>query len=190
MTEEWDGETMFSPTNVSKLICMWKNSHRVSSECLQRTPDVQKGKPISEGSRAKDKDKQGDRGFLNRDPVLGRESWKRRSYYTIGNPSQAGSGRIFGSSEGSTMRKMEKIHYRDHVKWKISAEKQLKCLCLPTANRGWLQRLGLQGSLFKKKTRANCHEDTLRGLMWHNRGTTTTTRLGPPEWKEHSHARL
>ena len=48
MAEEQDGETTFSLPNIHQnIICMWSNSHRTNFECWWRTPDVQKGKPIS-----------------------------------------------------------------------------------------------------------------------------------------------
>ena len=51
-----------------KIICMWSNSHRMTSEHWQRTPGAQKGKPVfSEWGKAKDKDEKGDKGFQGRD---------------------------------------------------------------------------------------------------------------------------
>ena len=41
-----------------KFISIWNNSYRTSSESWQKTPDFQKGKPISlEEGKSKDEDK-------------------------------------------------------------------------------------------------------------------------------------
>ena len=45
-------------------------------------------------------------------------------------------------------------------------------VCMPAAESGgWMLRLRLWGSDARERTGADCHEDTLRGLVWHNWGS-------------------
>lgn len=85
----WTGK-LPSPLQIyQKITCMWNNSHSTSSEPWERTPGVQKGKPIYlEWGRAKDKDKKGDKGSW--ESILRRGSWRRRSFQATRNPLTSG----------------------------------------------------------------------------------------------------
>ena len=73
-----------SPQQMYQNICMWNSSHRTSLEHCQKTPDLQKGKPISEWGRAKDKSKKGDKEFGMGTCILGTESWRRKGFCILG----------------------------------------------------------------------------------------------------------
>ena len=86
-----------SPRQIhQKIIWMLRNFHNTTSECWWRTPSTQKGSPFSlKGGRTPS--------------VLGRESWKKRSFQTAGNPLTSRSVGSFGILEGNiTGRKKKK----------------------------------------------------------------------------------
>lgn len=92
-----------SPLQIYKrIICIWKNSHRISFAFWQSSPDFQKGKPISlKWGGGKDKCKKGDKGIQDRD-LHPRDGVIKEEKFPHTKVSQARSGRgIFGTSEGS-----------------------------------------------------------------------------------------
>ena len=91
MVEELDWETTLSCENSSKdnlYMEQFPPVYGTSSKPWERTAGVQKGKSIYlRWGRAKDKDKNGDRGFG--DSILRRGSW-RRSFQATGSPLTSG----------------------------------------------------------------------------------------------------
>lgn len=76
----------------------------------------------------------------------------------------------FRTSEGSTVSrcsesKMEKIHHRDHTKQHFPTKKRLTRSCPLTVRWGWVQRLRPLGLVLRERTKTDCHEGTLRGIM-------------------------
>ena len=72
------------PQIYQKTICLWNNFHRTFTEHWQRTPNFQKGKPISlEWGRAKDKDKTGDKGVWDGDLHPGKGVMKEEKFPQI-----------------------------------------------------------------------------------------------------------
>ena len=93
-----------SPRQIhQKIIWMLRNFHNTTSECWWRTPSTQKGSPFSlKGGRTPS--------------VLGRESWKKRSFQTAGNPLTSRSVGSFGILEGNiTGRKKKKTKTTEYV---------------------------------------------------------------------------
>ena len=60
---------------------------------------------------------------------------------------------------------MEKIHYKDCTKMQLPAKQQLPHLCPAAVKGGWVQKHRLCGSVLRKRTEVECHEDMLRRLM-------------------------
>ena len=100
MSEEWDGETTFSPSNSSKehlnaeqtpqnnFWLLTEDIPRKAAHCLQK----EVGQNI--------KDKKRDKRVMDRDPSRER-SLNRGSFQTPGNPRTGGSGGSFWISEGN-----------------------------------------------------------------------------------------
>ena len=101
---------------------MLSTFHRTTSECWLRTPGTQKGSAFSsKGSRTKykrQKERQNSQGWR---PVLGRESRRRKSFQTAGNPLINGSVGSFGISQGN-------ITGREKKKKKKKKNPQNTCL--------------------------------------------------------------
>ena len=98
---------------------MGYNSHRTSSECWQRSPDFQKGKPTSlQWGSAKDKDKKEDKGAQDWALVRREGVMKEEYFLQLENPLTGGARG--GASEtqrgaqwdGCSKSKMEKTHQR------------------------------------------------------------------------------
>ena len=100
----------FSPSQThQKIICMWSNSHRTTSEHWKRTPDTQKGKAISlEWGRMKDKDRKRDNIFGDSDPSWGWHHEGGEISTQQGTLPQKVSVGSLGTSEGSITEKINK----------------------------------------------------------------------------------
>ena len=115
-----------SPLQIYKIIiCIWKNSHRISFAFWYSTPDFQKGKPISlEWGGGKDKCKKGDKGVQDRDLQRSHERGKVSTHKGVtGQVREGNLWNLRGQQDRFSEREMEKIHHRDNSKPHLWAEK-------------------------------------------------------------------
>ena len=138
---------------------MQNSTYRTHSEHWQRTVDFQKGKSVSlEWSRAKDKDKKGGKRFQNGDLSLGRQSWRRKSFHTLGNPL---TGRVMG--ELQNLRGNCNNEFRDRCSEGNAEDTHQRDCCgtalpnweaahMPALSGGWVPRLRLQDSNLRERT--------------------------------------
>ena len=164
---------LHSPQQIQKkIICMWNNSHRTTSEHWQRTPNLQKVKPISlEWGGAKDKDNRETKDCGAGTCAPGRESWRWKSSPTLGNQL---TGRVRGSfrtTEGSAARqvlwrKMANIYHSDRAKGTSQPRRGSHTHVHPQRMGAGSGKHRPQGSIFRERTRVCCREDTLRWLIW------------------------
>ena len=104
------------------IICMWNSSHRTSLEHCQKTPDLQKGKPILEWGRAKDKRQKRRQIIWDGDLHPGdRVVKEKRFLHTRKTPHKQGQGRGASEPQREEQRdrcaegKMEKLHHWDRT---------------------------------------------------------------------------
>ena len=159
-----------SPQIYQKFICMWNSPHRTPSEPWQKTPDFQKGKPISsEWGRAKDTGKKDTVGL--RWDLHPREGVVEGKVFTrLKTPRRQFWGEIQNLRGEQSNRcvegKMERISLRGLCWTALPSQKGAHS---PTAaGDGLGARAQALGVDLRGRTRVDGHEDTLRG--WCSKG--------------------
>ena len=148
---------------------MWmlRNFYKTTSGLWRRTPGTWKGSPFSsKGGRAKYKRQKERQKSQGRRPVLGRESWRRRSFRTAGNPLTGRPVRSFEISEGNTTgRGKKKARNPQNMRLTTTPSGEVaQTLSSTTSERG-LDREA-QAALLRVRTGPECPEDNLRELTW------------------------
>ena len=64
---------------------------------------------------------------------------------------------------GGTEGKIERTHHRDSCQTAFPSQEAAYMFTMMSG--GWILRLRLQGSDPRERTRVECHEDTLKGLV-------------------------
>jgi len=132
--------------------------------------DFQKGKPIPQNEVGqKIEMEKRDKGFQNGDLCPQEVVMKEEKYpHTQKLPHQWGWGRTLQNLKGEHRNrclegKTERIHHRDSCQTALPSQ---EAACMFTmVSGGWVLRLVLQGSDPRERTKVDCHEDTLRGLV-------------------------
>ena len=134
----------------------------------------------------KKKEKKNNKGFGTGTCTSGRELWRRKHFCSLRN-SLTGENKEgeLGISEGNTVTGAHKAKWRIHHKNQFQpALHSWDIIWTPTAVSGswvlWLRHRGLNP---REKTRVDCHEYTLRGLVQHSWGSPRKG-LGLPERHE------
>ena len=110
--------------------------------------------------------------FGDGNTLLGRESWRRRSFYTVGNLL---TGEVSGD-----LRNLKRKHNWDNSpqksRWMAITSWEAAYMSMPTWSKWGLDvEVWAASSVLRGRTGVECHEDTLRELMW-----LSTDRRGKP----------
>ena len=146
------GRPLSPPQIHQKIIWMLSNFHKTTSECWWRTPRTQKGSLFSlKGGRTPS--------------LLGRESWRKRSFQTVGNPLTSRSVGSSGILEGNiTGRKRKKKQPTEHTPSHNSQRRSSLDACISHQRMGAGQEGA--GCMLRVRTGPECPEDSLRALTW------------------------
>ena len=144
---------------------MLSNFHKTTSECWWRTPRTQKGSPFSlKGGRTPS--------------LLGRESWRKSSFQTAGNPltsrSVGSSGILEGNITGRKRKKEKKKQPTEHTPSHNSQRRRSLDACISHQQVGAGQE-GV-GRMLRVRTGPECPEDSLRVLTWDSNPNCGTAR--------------
>lgn len=180
--------------NTSKDHLHVEQLHRTSFDRWRMILDVQKGKSISlEWCWVKDKAKRDKRVLDGQYPGQGRgETRRRRAYHTIGNSHrQAGLGELKISGENNWENSPHGLHQMAITS--LEAAHMIASTLQWVRVVGWglcVAVLGGTGCIvsLQGKDQVDCHEETLRQVMFHSTDRTRKT-MGLPETKDHFHGK-